>query len=544
MIKSLLHTLVSLLCLLIVVNSFAQQRFFPMQHFYKDRLFHYVLSDTQDSISGMTTHTTFSYTGSSFFPETEQNTYRLRQLSNDDKQRKWVGRKLFQEHFFEIKGKDYFITIDPIVDFSIGRDLRDVQTVNYYQNTRGIEIKGDILDNISFFTNIRENQQRFVGYQTDYIEKHGEYYPGANGYAQQNGVIPGAARTKPFKDGGFDFAYVTGAITYRPFKQIGISMGNNMHFVGAGYRSVLLSDHSANAPYARVSYQINEKLSGEVVYSQQLNLLRTEIQTEGTERFYEKKGFTVHYFTYKPIRNISISLFESTVWDRGDSTEIRRVNGWYYNPVPIVNTAVLGTKGNRTNTLLGLNVLAKLPINMHLYGQFALDDFSQLTPAYQLGFRWSQPFNVRDLFLQGEFNAVPKGFYSHPNSRLNFTHNNLPLMHPFGSGFNELVGRLSYEWKRIGIATRTNMYFTRLDPVSSQYGEQLYVVPIGFSGVEEKGKILIQQIDLTYRFNRMNNLQMFATLLYRTTRFPSQANETFYVGFGLRTQLSNHYFDF
>jgi hypothetical protein len=30
------------------------------------------------------------------------------------------------------------------------------------------------LDNISFFTNIRENQQRFVGYQTDYIEKHGE----------------------------------------------------------------------------------------------------------------------------------------------------------------------------------------------------------------------------------------------------------------------------------------------------------------------------------------------------------------------------------
>jgi len=521
-----------------------QQQFYPIQDFYKDRLYNWHFSHKKDSLEKGWAVTTFRYNGASFFPETESQTMSLKSLNLDTKDRKWVGRKVFQEHFFEIKGKDYYITIDPIMDFSMGRNLRDTATVNYFQNTRGFEVRGDILGNISFFSNFRENQQRFVDYQSDYIAAHGEYYPTPSGYVQQNGSVPGAARTKPFKVDGYDFAFVTGAITYRPIKQIGLSLGNNMHFVGSGYRSILLSDHAANAPYFRVSYAINKKLSGEVIYSQHLNLLRTEIQTVDTERQYEKKGFTVHYFTYKPINVISISVFESTVWDRGDSLELRRVHGMYYNPVPIVNSTVLGTKGNRTNSMLGLNLLATLPLNFHLYGQLAIDDFTKIDPAYQFGFRWSQPFNVRDLFIQGEYNVVPSGFYGHPNSRLNFIHNNLPLVHPFGSGFSEIVGRISYEWKRIALSSKTNLYSTTHDPITNQYGDQLYVIPVASSGNVEKGRIIIQQIDLMYRFNRMNNMQIFATVLYRTSRFPNQVNDTFYVGFGLRTQLSNHYYDF
>ena len=524
-------------------SAWTQQRFFPVQHFYKDRIYQWQLNTGEDTID-LHSPSTFQYTGASFFPETEAQLFQLKELNTDTKQRKWVGRKIFQEHFFEIKGKEYYITIDPIIDFSMGRDLRDSEPINYFQNTRGIEIKGDILDNISFFTNLRENQQRFLDYQTDYIAAHGEYYLNPSvGYVQQNGSIPGAARTKPFKEGAFDFAYVTGAITYRPIKQIGLSLGNNMHFVGSGYRSLLLSDHAANAPYARISYTINPKLSGEVIYAQYLNLLRSELQTE-TERQYEKKGFSVHYFTYKPIKKLAISLFESTVWDRGDTSTIRRVHGLYYNPVPVVNTAVLGTSSNRTNSMLGLNVLATLPLHFHVYGQFAMDNFSKIDPAYQVGFRWSQPFSIRELYLQAEYNSVPKGFYGHPNSRLTHTHNNLPLAHPFGSGFSEIVGRISYEWKRIAITSKTNLYHTSVDPITQQFGDQLYVVPVSPSGVSENGKILIQQLDLLYRFNRMNNLQIFATVLYRTARFPSQTTDTFYIGFGVRTQLSNHYFDF
>lgn len=539
--RVLLKKIFVFVLLFIGLNLNAQERFYPMQSFYKDRLYHWVIPSTDTSLA---TPTVFSYNGGSFFPETERQTMRIEQLNLSVINRKWFGRKLLNEHFAEIKGKDYFITIDPIIDVSSGRNLNDIEPVNYYQNTRGIEVKGDILDNISFFSNLRETQQLFLDYQSDYIASYGEYYPGWNGYHQQNGVVPGAGRTKPFKVGAYDFAYVTGAVTYRPLKQLGISVGNNMHFVGSGYRSILLSDHGSNAPYVRFSYAVSKKLTGESVYAQHLNLLRSTLTSGGTETMYEKKGYTAHYVTYKPTTNISISVFEGTVWDRGDSIEIRRVHGMYYNPIPVANSAILGTKGNRSSSIVGLNLLARLPFHVHLYGQFALDDFKDTKPAYQLGFRWSQPFNITDLFVQGEYNVVPLGFYGHQNTRLNYIHNNLPLAHPFGSGFSELVGRISYEWKRIGLSSKTNMYSTTFDPLAQQFGDPLYVVNKPQYGEAEEGRILIQQLELLYRFNRKSNLQLFATVLYRASRFASQAHDTFYVGFGFRTQLSNHYFDF
>lgn len=523
--------------LLFPVALSAQQRFYPMVDFYKDRLYHTTYEILPDSVYA------YTYTGASFFPETEETTFQIHHLNEDKKERKWLGRKLFQEHFFEIKGNGYFITVNPIVDFSLGRDLHAVTTTNLFCNTRGFEVKGDITDKVSFSSDFRENQQRFADYQAHYITQSGEYYPGSGNYIQQNGSVPGAARTKPFKGDAFDYAYVTGSVTYRPFRFLRVSLGNNRHFVGSGYRSVLLSDYSANAPYLRFSYRINKKLSGEAIYGQQLNLLRTEIQSNATERQYEKKGFSAHYFTYKPWEFAAISFFESTVWDRGDSTEIRRVHGLYYNPVPIINTAVLGTKGTRSNSMIGINMLVKLPAHFHVYGQLALDDFRSFSPAYQVGMRWSEPFRIRNLFFQVEYNTVPEGFYTHPNRRLNFSHNNLPLVHPVGNNFSEAIVRLSYEWKRIAIESKTNLYRTKRDLNTGMLGDRLLAVS-SIPSVIENGRLFLQQVDVLYRFNRMNNLQIFLSMLYRKEAFPSSDSQTLYVGFGLRTQLENRYFDF
>ena len=34
----------------------------------------------------------------------------------------WFGRKLFNEHLVEIQGKDYWFTVDPILDLQVGKD--------------------------------------------------------------------------------------------------------------------------------------------------------------------------------------------------------------------------------------------------------------------------------------------------------------------------------------------------------------------------------------------------------------------------------------
>jgi hypothetical protein len=539
--KLITYSTVVLTILLHGNELLGQQRFFPLENFYRDRLYGASLNQ-KDTLPQA--NTVIRYNGSSFFPQSERQLVSVDELVENRKHRKWLGQALFQRHFIDIRKPDYRISIDPILDMSAGRNFRDTATVNYFQNTRGLRIQADILNRVYFFTELRENQQRFLAYQADYINTHGEYYPSASSYYQLNGFVPGAARTKPFKENAYDFAYATGGVSVHVAKFLDVSLGNNPHFVGSGYRSLLLSEHSSNYPYVRFSYRINKKLSGEAVYAQQLNLIRSVIQTSDTERLYEKKGYTALYFTYKPIEALSISLFEGTNWDRGDSATIRRVHGLFYNPVPLVNSLVLGSKGERSGSITGLNVLGRLPWNIHVYGQVAIDNWKKITPAYQIGLRWSTPFSVKNLYAQVEFNHVPMDFYNHPNARLSYTHNNMPLAHPMGGGFNELVFRANYEWKRIGLISRTNYYQTSFNPLTQRVGTPVWIMNPMPVDATDKGTILIQQIDLVYRFNRMNNFQVFGTLLLRNAQFEQHAHQTFFVGVGIRTQLSNQYLDF
>lgn len=534
----------SLLLIILLFGCFstqAQQSFYPLQSFYKDRLFYHKATLT-DSLQ-TNSKTVFRYSGACFFPETEKNTFSVSELTDHKKRKNWFARKLFNEHFFEIKGKNYHIYIDPLIHFSLGKDIEDKTLPFTYQNTRGFQIKGEIGKKFSFISNLRENQQKFLAYQTNYIAQHGELFPKDSNYVVKNGFVPGAARTKPFKNGGFDFAYATGAISYAPIKQLTISLGNNMHFVGAGYRSLLLSDNSANFPYLQFSYKINDKLSGEVLYAQQINLIRTR-HNSTPEALFEKKGYTVHYFTYQPIPTLSLSFFEGTSWSRGDSSGSKRVNAWYYNPIPILSTAVLGTQSKWSNTVLGLNVLYTAPANLAFYGQFAVNHVKTHNPAYQLGLRWSAPFNVRNLYFQVEWNHVPVGFYQSSIARMNYTHNNLPLAHPMGSGFSENVIRLNYEWKKISICYKSNVYFTTYNPTTQQLGAPIYPNSPQGVGFFEKGTLLLQQVDLAYRFNRSNNLEFYITTLYRKGFFDHYNVPTWYFGIGLRTNLNMQYFDF
>ena len=61
----------------------------------------------------------------------------------------WFGRKLLNEHMANVRGKDFWFTIDPIVDLQVGSDSEDINTFN---NTRGIQINGGLGKNFNFST--------------------------------------------------------------------------------------------------------------------------------------------------------------------------------------------------------------------------------------------------------------------------------------------------------------------------------------------------------------------------------------------------------
>lgn len=505
----------------IVGFGFSQQNSLLIHTFFKDRLF-------ENSDSSF-------YLSSSFLPVFESE-YNLNEHIRDSSIQYYnLTETLFKKHLFEAKGSNFYITISPVIDFSIGKDLNDTNERRLFQNTRGFFIEGDLLNNFSFSTTFFENQGRFANYESAYYSSIGELYPNqSNGiYTTQNAVIPGGGRTKAFKGDGFDYAYAVGNIVYSPNRSIILSAGNTSQFIGDGYRSILLSDNSIPAPFLRATFKISNKWEFNYLRTKLINLIRKPVSSS-VEAYYETKALSVNYLTFKPTNKFAISLFEGVIWSKGDSITSKKVNPLFYNPVPIITEVSISEK--EIYSVIGLN-LGYAPFRGHrFYGQLAIGDLNSKQIAYQIGYRGYNYFNLKNFMLQLEYNNVSKDMYSASNSRLNFSHYNLPLAHIKGNSFQEFILRSNFEWKRIYVDFKSVFYLVK------DYSP-LDLLPVEKNVVLVTGNISIQKLEFGYRFNKKMNLTLFTSLQYRTESLNTN-NTSNQIFFGLRTGINNHYNDF
>lgn len=500
---------------------YGQQGLVPLHSFYKDQLFSNKLGAP--------------YNGGSFLPVCESEYDLIDAIKDTSKQYYKFTHVLFQTHLIELRGEDYYLKISPAMDFSIGQDLNDTVSRNLFQNTRGLHVEGDIFKNFSFSTSLYENQGRYTNYETDYYSAVGElYYSGGQKYTTQNAVIPGGGRTKPFKGDGFDYAYAVGYFVYTPFNFLRVSAGNNAQFVGDGHRSILHSDNSYSAPYYRIDWNISPKFSFTYLRSRHLNLLRKPTSSSA-ESYYEAKGYSINYLTYKPTKKISISLFESGMWNRGDSLVSHHSHPLYYNPIPFVSGLALKNK-DKVVSLLGLNLSFQVAQYHRLYGQFAINDYDSEKFAFQIGYRGYNYFGVSNLMLQTEYNAVANRTYETANRRLNYVHYNLPVAHVKGNGFQEFVVRSNYEFHRV-YAELTSVYY-----ITEDYSD-VALLPVYRDLERSSDKILYVNLELGYRFNRKMNLMLFGAWTYRSIDNPNMLTANSFT-VGLKTGFINHYKDF
>ena len=134
--------------------SVGQQNFISLNSFYKDQVFANKLDKP--------------YNDGAFFPIIESNYNLIPAINDSSKQYYSITHILFQKHLLEFKGEDYYLTIDPILVGSIGRNRADTNVRTLFQNTRGIHVEGDLFKNFSFSTSLYENQARFNHYEPDY----------------------------------------------------------------------------------------------------------------------------------------------------------------------------------------------------------------------------------------------------------------------------------------------------------------------------------------------------------------------------------------
>ncbi|HLW32995.1 MAG TPA: hypothetical protein VKX40_12075 [Aequorivita sp.] len=470
------------------------------------------------------------------------------------KRSSWFGRKWWNEHMVTVKGKDYWLTLDPGVDLQAGKDFdADLDT---YNNTRLVYTQGGIGKQIGFFGVIYESQGRFA----DYFNRYAESIRPAGG---NPAIIPGRGIAKEFKTDSYDYPLATGHVSYTPSKYFNLQLGHGKIFIGDGYRSLFSSDNASPYPY----FKINTTF-WKLKYTNTWTSLR-DVRDEVTENgSYRTKYMANHYLSYNITKRLNIGFFESVLWqddnDRGFDLN-------YLNPVIFYHSIEFSTGSRGGNALIGLSAKYKVNDRVNVYGQFIIDEFSSKDvfsgdgsyknkTGYQIGLKYYDAFGLKNLYLQTEYNRVRPYTYSHNKIVLNYGHNNQALAHTLGANFSEFIALARYHQGRfygsakIIVAKRGLDFNTPED--SSFYGGDIYRSE--YDRVSEMGNTVGQgnttnffhsELQAGYLINPATSLKVYGSVIFRNFD-PTLDTETVYktnttwVNFGVRTDLFNWYYDF
>jgi hypothetical protein len=464
----------------------------------------------------------------------------------------WFGRKLLNEHMVYVKGKDYWFTLNPVVDLQLGRDSEDVNTFN---NTRAVQINGGLGKNFNFSASFYESQGRFAKYVNDYAN-----------YIKPDGgnpaIVPGRGIAKEIYTDAYDYPVSEAYLSYTPSKFFNFQFGYGKNFIGDGYRSLFLSDVASPHSFFKISTNF-WKIKYTNIWMW-LEDVRPELTVDGAHK---QKFMAIHYLSWNVTKKLNLGFYEAVIWDKANN---RGFEVDYANPLLFYN-AIEFSRGSRAgNSLLGLNLKYKLK-NISLYSQILIDDlrFSEITDSkswwgnkygIQLGAKYYNAFNIENLYLQAEFNSVRPYTYSHDELNYNFGHKNQSMAHLWGSNFNEIIGIARYTKERwfanakLIVGEKGFDYNNGLDTYSyggnifrdnddraSDYDNEI--------GQGNNAKIFIGDLQVGYLVNPTTNLKLFAGFTYRNfdpnepTNMFVKSNST-WVTFGLKTDVFNWYFDF
>ena len=412
---------------------------------------------------------------------------------------KWVSRTMAYENFMVVDTGNFYLTVDPLFNIEIGKDTEDNSGRSLYRNTRGVIIRSNIGEIFSFETSFYENQAVLPEYLDD--------------YSSATGIIPGQGRWKRFKTNqGYDFSSAAANVSYTPAKFINFQLGTGKHFVGDGYRSLILSDASFNYPFWKIITTFGKKDQFQYTkLNASLSSVTRREEGSTSEALFQRKTMSTHYFSWLVTKWLNVGLFESTLWQTEDSNGTLPLQWQQFNPIIGVNTITTGFE-DVNHTVVGGNLKIKLPFKTILYNQFVYDGGSKY--GYQVGVKF---FLIPYITLQAEYNNVAKNTYQSNIPLQAYTNYNESLAHPLGNDFDELVGILNLKYKRAffqvkGILTTENL--------SNSFSETAFF-----------------QYHLGFLINPKNNM----SILLGSTFINDETN---YLYFGLRTNLRNLYDDF
>jgi len=454
--------------------------------------------------------------------------------------RTWLGRKLLKEHLLVVDEDDIQLSIDPVFNFQLGKDI--LEKTNAYVNTKGLVIQGAVQSKFYFYTGFHENQADYVNY--------------IHASILVDSVVPGQGKVKFLAGGkGFDFSQSYGGIAYTLNKHFDFQLAHDKNFIGDGYRSLLLSDNAYNYPLLKITARF-WKFNYTVIYAVMQDLVPAHNIDVGND----KKYATFHYLDVNigKREKLSAGLFEAVIW-KHDPSRGFELN--YLDPVLFLRP-VENSMDSPDNELLGFNLKYRINNKNILYGQLLLDEFLLHEvlkgngwwgnkQGLQGGFKTYHLFGIKNLNAQTELNYVRPYTYQHRTTGQNYAHYNQALADPLGANFYESISFLNYRWKNFFVELKYSYSQIGLDYSGSNVGSDIFLSydshPYDYGNYILQGvltTITYKDIRLSYLVNPKTNFVIEAGMSDRNYKNNLSNLHTPFIYIGIRTALENYYFDF
>lgn len=334
-----------------------------------------------------------------------------------------------QPDALHVHTEDFFLVVNPVIYAEAAKES-NVEDLEYI-NTRGIEVRGRIMDKIGFYTMLADDQERPASYVGAY-EKRTQAFPGKTFYGHS-------------PSGNYDFFLAKGYLDASFFHEhLNVTFGYDNNFTGAGIRSLVLSDFSPPATFLRLRAHWN-RLSYQSLFLQ----LTADYQKTGGDHRLAQQYAAIHQLGFQARPWLDMGIFESTIFGQTDILKATDL-------IPVIGYQTLARSlGAHQKTALGLWFKAITLRHLQFYGQAYFDriNFSEINNkgwwgnqlGIQLGGKYFDAFTVANLDLQGEVNLVRPFTYASKGDGQDYTHYNQPLAHPDGAGFAEVIGAIDYQ---------------------------------------------------------------------------------------------------
>jgi hypothetical protein len=442
-------------------------------------------------------------------------------------------------NLYEVHVKDFDLIVNPVIQYVISKESDNNQ--NLFLNTRGLTVRGRIANKIGFSAYVTDNQERDPAYVQRWIS--------------DRKAVPGEGLYKSFKAaGGVDYFDARGYFTFNVTKYIDVAFGYDKNFIGNGYRSLFLSDFGNNNLFLKLNTRI-----WRFNYQNLFMELHNADDRIG-DKLIGKKYAAMHHLDINITKSLNIGLFEGVIFGRRDRFDLG-----YLNPVIFYRSIEL-QNGSFDNSVAGLDVKANIAKRFQVYGQLLLDEFklSEIKAGdgwwgnkfgIQLGGKYIDAFNIKNLDLQVEMNRVRPFTYSHRDSVANYTHYNQPLAHPLMANFSEFIGIARYQpapkWL---VEVKAIAYKQGRDSNSISYGSNIFLPHVapyrnkdyGFSiGSGWLTNVFYTSLLVSYELRENLFLEFSALIRKQETKTPPiTSDKTTVVSFGVRWNMHRREFDF